>query len=163
MTDSMTADQRPEELSADDLSSDAQKAMFEYWQKARGKGQLPPKTALDPVEFPRGALPVLAVVEPAEDDDFRVRITGTGIRAATGRDFTGEMVRGLDGAEPAHERLLWCRDTARPDFVTGTAKWAEKDGKYFSALLMPFGAPGQVERIVLVFNFTNYAPEDSND
>ncbi|UUX49530.1 PAS domain-containing protein [Nisaea acidiphila] len=156
----MAVQEQFEDIASDALSSDAQKAMFEYWLKARGKALLPPKSALDPVEFPRQSLPVLTVLEPLEDDDFKVRITGTGVRAATGQDFTGLRMSEIDGTADAHERLIWCRNNARAYFVSGSAEWTRKIEKFFSALVLPFGTPARVERIVLVFSFTNYAPKD---
>ncbi|WP_193181995.1 PAS domain-containing protein [Nisaea sediminum] len=141
------------------MSSDAQRAMYEYWLKVRGKGQVPPKTALDPVEFPRKALPLLTVVEPAGEDDFKIRITGTGIRAATGRDLTGLKISEIEGAGPILDRLLQCRNSAVTDYAAGSADWARKPGKYFTALVLPFGTPQSVERVMLVFSFTNRAPE----
>lgn len=148
-----------DDFSADDLSSEAQKSMHAYWLKARGKGQIPPKTALDPVEFPRKALPLLTVVEPISDNDFKIRITGTGIRAATGHDFTGLKISEIDGTDDALEHLVRCRDDARTHFVTGSAEWDKKFEKFFSVLALPFGSPSRVERIVLVFSFTNYTPK----
>jgi hypothetical protein len=157
----MTGQEQISDFSAGDLSSDAQKAMYEYWLQARGNGQLPPKTALDPVEFPRDALPVLVVVEPVGEDDFRVRITGTGIRAATGRDFTGKKVSQFAGADAARERMIKCRDHGAAYFVGGSADWSRKPDKFFTALALPFGTPSRVERILLVFNFTNHMPAES--
>lgn len=155
----MTGQEQINDFSASDLSSDAQRAMYEYWLTVRGKGQVPPKTALDPVEFPREALPLLTVVEPAGEDDFRVRITGTGIRAATGRDLTGLKVSEIEGAGSMLDRLRHCRDNGATAYTTGTADWALKPGKYFTALVLPFGTRQSVERVMLVFNFTNHAPE----
>ncbi|WP_420405577.1 PAS domain-containing protein [Nisaea sp.] len=154
----MTVQEQIIDFSAGDLSSDAQRAMYEYWIEARGRASLPPKTALDPVEFPRDALPLLAVVEPVGDDDFRVRITGTGIRAATGRDLTGTKVSQIEGAHNARERMIKCLENVSAYFVKGSADWAQKPNKYFTALVLPFGTTQHVERILLVFNFSHHAP-----
>lgn len=154
----MTLQEQIIDFSIEDLSSSAQRSMYEYWLQARGKGQLPPKTALDPVEFPREALPLLAVVEPAGAEDFRVRITGTGIRAATGRDLTGSKVSEIEGAGPALDRMIQSRDSGTAYFASGSADWAQKPNKFFTALVLPFGTPKSVERIMLVFHFTNHAP-----
>jgi len=157
----MTGQEQINDFSAADLSNDAQRAMYEYWLKARGKNPLPPKTALDPIEFPRNALPLLTVVEPLEEDDFKVRITGTGIRAATGRDFTGTKVSQIEGAHTALERMVMCRDDGKAYFVSGSADWSQKPDKFFTALVLPFGTRGRVERILLVFSFTNHTPAGS--
>lgn len=156
----MPGQEQINDFSVADLSSDAQRAMYEYWLKARGKAPLPPKTALDPVEFPRDALPLLTVVEPLEQDDFRVRITGTAVRAATGRDFTGTRVSQIEGARGAQERMIKCRDNASAYFVGGSADWSQKSDKFFTALVLPFGTRNRVERILLVFNFTNHMPPE---
>ncbi|MEQ8334662.1 PAS domain-containing protein [Nisaea sp.] len=146
------------DFTAEDLASYAQRAMYGYWLDARGEAILPPKSALDPVEFPRQSLSSIAVVEPIGDGDFRIRIVGTGVRSAVGRDDTGQQVSQIPGTENALARLLQCRDTASAFYTGGPANWANGRQKFYTSLLLPFGAPQHVERIMLVFQFTHHTP-----
>jgi hypothetical protein len=146
------------DFSMDDLASDAQRAMYEYWQIARGNAALPPKSTLDPVELPRRSLPSLAVMEPIDGNDFRVRIVGTGVHSAVGRDITGQRVSQIDGAESALDRLRQCRDAEAMYYASGPATWASGPQKYFTSLMLPFGSPGHIERILIVLQFTHHSP-----
>lgn len=145
-------------FSTDDLASDAQRAMHEYWQIARGSASLPPKSMLDPVELPRRSLPSLAVVEPIDGSDFRIRIVGTGVRSAIGRNITGQQVSQIDGAEGALDCLRQCRDSETTVYTSGPATWASGRQKFYTSLMLPFGSPGHIERILIVLQFTHHAP-----
>jgi len=146
-------------FSVEDLASDAQRAMLGYWLSAKGNAPLPLKSALDPVALPRQALSSLAVVEPVDDNDFRVRIIGTGVRAAVGRDVTGQQVSHIDGAGEALENLRLCHAQAAIFYTCGPATWAGGRQKFYTSLMLPFGAPGHIERVVVVFQFTYHTPE----
>tara|TARA_E500000318_G_scaffold55810_1_gene51850 strand:- start:19441 stop:20064 length:624 start_codon:yes stop_codon:yes gene_type:complete len=145
-------------FSTDDLASDGQRALYEYWQAARGNAALPPKTTLDPVELPRQCLPSLAVVEPVEGNDFRIRIIGTGVRSAVGKDITGQQVSQIDGPEGTLDRLRRCRDMETADYASGPATWASGRHKFFTSLMLPFGSPGHIERILIALHFTHHTP-----
>lgn len=147
-------------FSTDDLASGAQRAMYEYWQTARGNAPLPPKATLDPVELPRQCLPSLAVVEPIDDSDFRVRIVGTGVRSAVGKDITGKRISEIDGGEDALDRLRQCNKAETAYYAGGLATWASGPQKFFTSLMLPFGSPGNIERILSVLQFTHHAPSD---
>tara|TARA_R110000868_G_scaffold125636_2_gene331832 strand:+ start:463 stop:972 length:510 start_codon:yes stop_codon:yes gene_type:complete len=146
-------------FSIEDLASDAQRAMFGYWQNARGNAPLPLKSALDPVALPRQALSSLAVVEPVDNDDFRVRIIGTGVRAAVGRDVTGQQISHIDGAGETLENLRLCHAQAATFYTCGPATWAGGRQKFYTSLMLPFGTPGHIERVMAVFQFTYHTPE----
>lgn len=145
-------------FSTNDLTSDAQRAMYEYWQTARGNASLPPKSTLDPVELPRGSLPSLAVIEPVDGSDFRVRIVGTEVHSAVGRNITGKRVSQIDGAEDALDRFRQCHDMETACYTSGPATWASGLQKFFTSLMLPFGSPGHIERILIVLQFTHHMP-----
>ncbi|MEP3112524.1 PAS domain-containing protein [Nisaea sp.] len=144
--------------SAEDLASDAQRAMYEYWQTARNDSQLAPKSTLDPVELPRQCLPLLAVLEPLEGNDFRIRIVGTGVRSSIGRDITGQLVSQIKGAEDFLDCLRQCCGKESTYYAGGPASWASGRQEFFTSLMLPFGSPGHIERILIVFKFTHHMP-----
>tara|TARA_R110002012_G_scaffold12277_4_gene54871 strand:- start:735 stop:1349 length:615 start_codon:yes stop_codon:yes gene_type:complete len=146
------------DFSAKDLASDAQRAMYDYWLETRGSAAFPPKSALDPVEFPRQSLSSLTVLEPIGDDDFRIRIVGTRVRAAVGKDNTGQLISQIAGAEEALEHLRACTEAPTALFCSGRAAWAFRHQKFYTSLMLPFGTQRHVERIMMVFHFTHHMP-----
>ncbi len=144
--------------SAEDLASDAQRAMYAYWQTARSDSHLAPKSTLDPVELPRLCLPLLAVLEPLDDNDFRIRIVGTSVRSAIGKDITGQLVSQIEGAEVLLDCLRQCCGKESTFYASGPARWASGRQEFFTSLMLPFGSPGHIERILIVFQFTHHMP-----
>lgn len=143
----------------EDLASDAQRAMYVYWLAARGSASMAPKSSLDPVKLPRQSLSSLAVVEPVDGNDFRVRIIGSAVRSAAGWDATGHMISQIEGAEDALERFRRCLSSGSTYYTSGPTTWANRRQKFYTSLILPFGIPGNIERIVVVFKFTHHSPE----
>lgn len=154
----MTQQRCHESLDSDELSSEPQRIMFRYWEDACAGLSVPPKIALDPVRFPRDALPALSVVQPIDEGDFRIRIVGTGVRNAIGMDYTGMVISAVPEAESIRTRLIKCCETLCPTLMAGSVRGHSVQHKFYTVLLLPFGTTADVERIVLVFHFTHHPP-----
>ena len=143
------------DLDADTLEPEAFRRLFRYWLDAKADRALPPVSAIDPLALPRDLLHLIGVMEHEPSGDrLRVRLAGTGIRQATGLEFTGHYTDAMPGAEEADRRFHWCQRTGSPYMTTGPLVWAQRDYKTYSVLALPFGtADGVVERIMLLFEF----------
>lgn len=96
--------------------------LYDYWLAHRPGDGLPARRDFDPADFPRKALPRLAViaVEAAGDDfTYRYRLAGTEIVSRAGRDPTGKTFEDLyQGEYLSTARALYdeLRLSAKPHF-----------------------------------------------
>jgi hypothetical protein len=142
----------PEWLSG---ASDRIKEMYAYW-RARCRGDAPPRRAdIDPVDFPRGFLPHITIVEVVPDERRYVyRLVGTREVEIRGQDPTGKsVVEAFFG--PSVEDALKCYDTAvitRLPFYD-SQPFNSADGHFTDDedLFMPLSDDGQTINRILVF------------
>lgn len=78
-------------MAAADLDDPRLRALYEYWRGLGGQAGVP-RSAVDPVEMPRNALPSLMLTEVLQDPDrgrrYRYRLVGSAIVERAGRDPT---------------------------------------------------------------------------
>ncbi len=74
------------------LPDERLRGLAEYWLSKRGAhGAVPPRSAMDPLDFPQ-LLPNIMLIERVLQDGadrYRFRLAGTAIRHFTGRELTG--------------------------------------------------------------------------
>jgi len=145
-----------EVIEAETLPHAYMRALFAYWQAARGDAAAPLVTALDPLKLPREALPYLGILDVEGDPPkFRTRLMGTRFVEASGEDLTGRLVDELPGIEPQLVRFRWAVEHRRPYFVSSPLTWSDKDFIRYDALGLPFvDHRGAVARLVFVFGFS---------
>ncbi|NBC31601.1 MAG: PAS domain-containing protein [Alphaproteobacteria bacterium] len=144
-----------EDFSSDDLPHSRMQAMFGYWTERRNGGTMPPVSAIDPLDMPRNSLAYLAVLEIVDNPRrFRIRLQGTQMVEAIGRDLTGQYLDELAGMDQPIARTQWCCTHRRPYLVEAPFSWSPQHYKTYSSLNLPFGdAETGVRRIVSVFVF----------
>ena len=128
--------------------------IFDYWRSKAIGGQIPRRTAIDPVEL-GDVLSCLLIVEIV-NDRFRYRLVGTEVAANAGGDFTGAF---LDEQEFANRDFyLACyRDVrARAEPIFGLDHWAYSDGRSGVAEfgMMPLAFEGNTVAQVLTIEDT---------
>lgn len=130
---------------------------YDYWLEKRGGACFPPTSALDPLEIPREVLTNFTVIEVLEPGPrFLVRLTGAAVREAAGRDYTGQMVDQMPGAEEVGERFAWCVHHRKPYCVRSRLTWSTNDFRNYEALVLPFGEPGgPVRKLASVIALVN--------
>ncbi len=143
------------DLDAETLQPEAFRRLFRYWLHAKADMALPPIAAIDPLSLPHDLLHRIGIIEhESKSGRLRVRLAGTGIRDATGAEWTGRYTDTMPAIDEADRRFQWCRQNGRPYVNTGPLVWANRDYSTYSVLALPFGTPGgTVERIVLLFEF----------
>lgn len=125
-----------------------------YWDRKRGARAMPVRSDIDPLEL-RGHLGSLVLVDVLPGmTDFRMRLIGTTITAAYGRDSTGKLLSSLKSADP--EWWRFCDDLYRA--VAGRAVIAQargnlrmvgRDFRRFDSVLLPLDAgDGTVGKIL---------------
>jgi hypothetical protein len=74
-------------------------ALFDYWERKRGARNMPARGDIDPLEMPPRLLPQVQLVELGERGRLRLRLIGTAIVDAVGKDptvFDEDLRRFLD-------------------------------------------------------------------
>lgn len=139
-----------------DLGEDGIAFFERFWRAAKGDRPLPPVAAIDPGAFPR-ALQTIYLLDGETVDTLRIRLAGTFYRDLFGLELTGRYLRDF---VPVNQRADLYRDytsclqDGRLVQRDGVFDWRERKAELaYRRLLMPFGADGQVERIMAFVEF----------
>ena len=111
-------------------------ALYRLWLNKRaavsaeGRGELPGRGAFDPLEMPE-LLPNLTLFDVERVPlRFRIRLVGTAIVAAMGKDTTGFYLDQLDRIEAVERRARELVETKRPYFLSDQPlSWTHRDYK----------------------------------
>ncbi len=131
-------------------------ALYRLWLKKRAavlaehRGELPGRREFDPLEMPE-LLPNLTLfdVETAPLR-FRIRLVGTAIVAAMGKDTTGFYLDQLDRIESVERRARELVENKSPYFLADQPlSWTHRDYKTYSVLGLPLAADGKTVDMLL--------------
>lgn len=133
--------------------NDELRALLRYWLAIHPRTGLPGRAAFDPLEVPR-ALPSLVLTDVERDPfRFRVRLMGTAIVAAFGRDFTGRYLHEvLAGFERDYSYLhrVEVAETGLPNYRHGDPAMPFKlDFAPLERVYLPFAADGRQVDMIL--------------
>jgi hypothetical protein len=67
-------------------------ALLDYWERKRGAQTMPSRGDIDPLDMPPRLLPHVQLVERGEGGRLRLRLVGTAIVDAIGKDPTGRFL-----------------------------------------------------------------------
>ena len=131
-------------------------ALYRLWLKKRTavsaecRGELPGRGAFDPLEMPE-LLPSLTLFDVEREPlRFRIRLVGTAIVAAMGKDTTGLYLDQLDRIEAVERRARELVDSKTPYFVSDQPlSWTHRDYKTYSVLGLPLATDGKVVDMLL--------------
>ena len=131
-------------------------ALYQYWLARCGSRPMPARSDIDPVEFPRGTLPGISLVDIVPDDRRYVyRLVGTAEVEVRGQDPTGKSVmEGFFG--PSVEDALRCYDqvvaTGAP--LLDPVPFTTPDGRYVTeeTIFLPLSDDGTHVNKVIVYS-----------
>ena len=134
------------------ITSEALRRLFDYWQALRGERFAPSWREVDPGAI-KSLLPHIIVAELEQEPfDVRFRFVGTTIVEAYGEDFMGRSLRSL---EPTGGIDLWLSiyarlaETKRPCFGRYSLSSDYVRTQYVDAGIFPLSANGEtVDRTV---------------
>ena len=125
--------------------------LLEYWNTLRGEAAMPPKAAIDPIDF-RYILGFVTLVdvEPAPRR-YHFRLDGSILARLSGMDYTGRYLDDLgmpdyiDFIAAGYDRVV---DGGKP---YAYRKEADFDAKSFDeeTLILPLGAGGKVSHLMV--------------
>jgi len=133
------------------LHDDRLQRLLEYWNRLRGDAAMPPKSAIDPVDF-RYILGYVTLVDvEAAPRRYRFRLDGSILARLSGIDYTGRYLDALD--MPDYIDFI----TAGYDLVVDTGlpyayrKEGDFDAKSFDeeTLILPLAAGDAVGHLMV--------------
>ncbi|GGD03056.1 PAS domain-containing protein [Pyruvatibacter mobilis] len=136
--------------------------LFAYWsEKCAGKA-MPDRADINLADLSDIA-PNLAITEPLEDGDFRIRLFGSALTQMTGEERTGMKVSEIGRSSP--ENAISRRWSAiqkaaisrgAPVFAVTKASSAERDHLIYHAVCLPLTHGGSEVGQILGALFTTY-------
>lgn len=131
-------------------------ALYRLWLKkqagvsAECRGELPGRSEFDPLEMPE-LLPNLTLFDVERAPlRFRIRLVGTAIVAAMGKDTTGFYLDQLDRIETVERRARELVKSKTPYFLSDQPlSWTHRDYKTYSVLGLPLAADGATVDMLL--------------
>ncbi len=125
---------------------------FDYWLSKAPDGMLPGRQHIDPIEL-RTILPNVMLIDVEPDPagaKFRLRLIGTAITEATGRDLTGQYFgpENQSGDQVMMERLAGLLETGQPYFVVDKLYAPDRQHLLLHRLVMPLARDGKTINMI---------------
>ena len=132
-----------------------QRILFDYWLSKAGKRALPARADIDPAELVPllPTISLLDVISPGPQ--FRVRLAGTALRDAFGREMTGFRVRELyEGKERSYWTAALSRMVERRRPAQGVVPLPQPDGPALLQfwLRLPLSVDGRKVDMILGYD-----------
>lgn len=133
--------------------NEALRDVLRYWLEIHPRDRLPARADFDPVRVPR-ALRNVALTDVERDPwRFRVRLMGTAVVQAFGRDFTGrylhEAIEGFEGSHIQRHRIE-VAETGLPSYRHGFGTIPFKlDFAPIERIYLPFADDGRTVDVIL--------------
>lgn len=127
----------PPELADDTVVSAVLVGLLRHWRSLRAGGEVPRRSAFDPMRVPR-LLPsvFLLRLEPGTDR-FRIRVFGTRLCSLFGRELTGQYIDEADLPEEMRQRLSALVGARAPFVLRGEADLNERQSADYEVLGLP--------------------------
>ena len=142
-------------FSPTDLRSDGQRAIYDWYLGQDAGGGIPKRRNFEPMDFPT-FLPYLVLVDVEEAPRrYRVRLVGTKVVDARGRDGTGDYYDKIEGVDLAVKRIEGIIESREARFEADLPMtWSPKDFKIYSVLSIPLSSDGaKVDKIMYCLDF----------
>lgn len=140
--------------------SDRLARILEVWEKAKGDGTIPDRTAMSPADFLPRDLPYLIVLDVSEHGtNFTYRLVGTGVVGYVGREFTGLNISSYQHAHEEPEMIdtyVTAAKEQRPTLYDGTLKRFDREYVTYERLALPIKSSPDAEgpdQILAAFDF----------
>lgn len=140
-----------EELS--EPSHPSLRKLYGYWLSKKGSQIAPPRSAINPAEV-TSLLPTIALIDVVGDPPrFRIRLFGTGLVAAYGRDLTGKFLDEIDLDAIDVEILSQATKVAQECHVRmARERFTKQDGRRIECerIALPLSNDGRTVNMILV-------------
>ena len=139
------------------ISNPGGRFLLNLWSEKCVGDNLPSRSDFHPTEM-RHQLPYIMLVDLPEDPaQASVRLVGTGIVEATGREMTGGRLSEVRGAATLLERVKWIVENKRPYLTRNVPLfWVHRDYISYDGLGLPLAADGVTVNMLIVFIMLNH-------
>jgi len=118
-----------------------QEELYRAWcRAAEARGDVPPRSAFDPIDFPH-ALSTLAIYERLQGGAILLRLVGTDIVRAWGRDNTGRYLHEImegDYYDFIRGHIEQCSSQRMPIYSHSRFRWDRGRSLDTRRLLLPY-------------------------
>lgn len=134
--------------------------LFDAWSNWKTDGLLPSRADFDPLDHPKMLKDITLFDVQRDPMRFRIRLVGTAIVEAMGRDTTGSFVDELENAEQIAQRCEVLVASKRPYFTMHQpVGWIPDSSLTYTTLGLPLAGNGtDVDMILFLMKF--HAAED---
>jgi len=138
------------DLTENDIPWAGGKALFSWWNGARGTRKFPARRDFAPMDMPSFLPTVVLTDVGGRLPTYPIRLVGTGIVKVMGYDPTGLMLGNLPATDTLRARYDWVLENKKPYMcINLPCKWAQKDFIKYSTLVLPLG-PDDSEVTMLI-------------
>jgi len=146
----------PESFSKDFTESDigwpGGRALFTWWDKARGKRAFPKRRDFSPSSMIPFLPAIIMFDVGGAGRPYTFRLVGTAITDVLDFDPTGMGLDEIPATANIRTRYDWVLEHKKPYMCTNLpTRWAKKDYKFYSTLVLPLG-PSDDEVTMLIAN-----------
>jgi hypothetical protein len=143
------------DFGVDDIPWAGGKALFSWWNEARGANDFPARSDFSPLVM-TPFLPTIMMHDVGGDArTYDLRLVGTAITDVLGYDPTGKKLDDLPATNLMRARFDWVLEKRKPYMCLGIpTRWANKDYKSYNTLVLPLGpAGGEVNILIANLSF----------
>lgn len=126
---------------------------YGYWQSKRpAEDRNPPRSAIDPADFPR-LLNTTFIVERMADGQHKMRLAGTFYHQLYGREITGATIEDLAPLNTAGKTLHYahheCARRNGPVYTEASTAWLSERPLNYRRLLLPLaGSSSEIDYMI---------------
>ncbi|WP_420547942.1 PAS domain-containing protein [Curvivirga sp.] len=118
-------------------------ALYEYWCEIKGERLAPSRSDFHPMDIPK-LLPHIFLYDVLKDyPDYRMRLFGSALVEALGRDVTGmtfdEIYGGTNDLKRDYDEVVL---SLEPSYSEGDANWINTSYLTYHRLLLPMSSDG---------------------
>ncbi|MFC7049432.1 PAS domain-containing protein [Emcibacter nanhaiensis] len=136
------------DFTTDDLTSDYQNTILQYWHEIRGDRTMPARKDFNPLHVPDALGNLMLIDVKHTPRDYTIRLIGTNITELTGKDNTGQSASSFRDAAEVVSRFDWILENKQPYFSKDEFIWSSRDRRIYSALVLPFSENGEDVSII---------------
>ncbi len=133
------------------------KALFSWWNKARGEHDFPARQDFSPLIMVPFLPAIMLHDVGGQARTYGMRLVGTAITDVLEYDPTGKMLDEIPATATLRARYDWALEHKKPYMCLDVpARWANKDYKAYSTLVLPLGPPGgEVNMLIANLSFAS--------
>jgi len=142
------------DFTEEDIAWPGGKALFSWWDKARGDKKFPAREDFSPNVMPAFLKTIILYEVEGPGKAYCLKLAGSGIADLMGFDPTGSRLHDLPGTETQLARFNWVVENKKPYMCLNIpASWAQKNFRTYSTVMFPLGPDGEEVTMLIAYLF----------